>query len=227
MNAWLQYARTALELLYFASGIVIAIIAVIALRQVKIASEQLKLTRDLANTNVKREAAKLAAEQCRYFAEDCVPALSAVVEKYHRQNLTFLQKRLKANEPQFGIKGGEFVSVNCDAALTAKEYPQVEMEMLKYLNGLEYFAMVFASGVADEDIGYRETALSYCEGINFCMVALYHLRSQNRGRFDSAIRLFELWNRRTTARAVAPFMSSMQALIDQASNDKIKIIGES
>ena len=30
----------------------------------------------------------------------------------------------------------------------------------------------------------------------------YHLRSQNRGRYDSAIKLFEVWNRRTTARAV-------------------------
>ena len=57
------------------------------------------------------------------------------------------------------------------------------------------------------------------------MAAVYHLRSKNRGRFDSAIKLFEIWKRRTTARAVAPFMTSMQALIKQAESDKIKIIG--
>jgi hypothetical protein len=225
--------RIILELLYFASGIAIAIAAFIGLRQVraateqvKVASEQLSFSREIANTNAKREAAKLAAEQCRYFAEQCVPAFKALLDAYNERKLAFLQSRLNPNEPQFVIKEGEFVSVNCDAALAIKEFPQIETEMLLYVNGLEYFAMLFAAGVADEDIGYRETALAFCEGLNYSMAALYHLRSQNRGRFDSSIRLFEIWNRRTAARAVAPFMSSMQALIAQANNDKIKIIGE-
>lgn len=234
MNAWLPCARAVLELLYFASGIAIAIIAFIALRQVKaaaaqvkIASEQLNLTREIASTDAKREAAKLALEQCGYFAEKYVPAFIAFVDKYRVQNLTFLEFRQRPNELQFIIQGGEFKNANCcDTALYQRESALVQMELLAALNGLEFFAIPFAAGVADEDIGYRETALAFCEGLSFLMAALYHLRSQNRGRYDSAIRLFEVWNRRTTARAVAPFMSSMQALIDQANNDKIKIIGE-
>jgi len=231
MCVWLPYVRTILELLYFVAGISIAVAAFIGLQQVKaaaaqvkIASDQLNFSREIASNSAKREAAKLAAEQCKYFAEKCVPAFKVLLDKYKGQNLSFLQSRLRPNEPQFVIKEGEFVNVNCDAALAIKEFPQVEMEGLAYLNGLEYFAMLFAAGVADEDIGYRETALAFCEGVNYCMVAVYHLRSQNHGRFDSVIRLFEVWNRRTTARAVAPFMSSMQALIAQANNDKIKII---
>jgi hypothetical protein len=232
MNAWLLCARTILESLYFASGIVIAGIAFIGLRQVKaaaaqvkIASEQLNLTREIASTNAKREAAKLALEQCGHFAEKYVPTFKVFVDKYRAQNLTFLEARPRPNEPQFVIQKGEFKSANCDAALFQREYPLIEIELLAALNALEYFAIPFAAGVADEDIGYRETALAFCEGLAFTMAGLYHLRSQNRGRYDSAIRLFEVWNRRTTARAVAPFMSSMQALIDQANNDQIKIIG--
>ncbi len=233
MYSWLLCARTILELFYFISGIAIAVIAFIGLRQVKaaaaqvkIASEQLNLTREIASTNAKREAAKLALEQCGYFAEKYVPAFRVLVDKYRAQKLSFLEVRPKPNEPQFIIQEGEFKSANCDTALIQREYPQVEYEMLACLNGLEYFAIPFAAGVADEDIGYRETALAFCEGLTFTMAGLYHLRSQNRGRYDSAIKLFEVWNRRTTARAVAPFMSSMQALIDQAKSDKIKIIGE-
>jgi hypothetical protein len=234
MNTWLLCARTILELLYFASGFAIAIIAFIGLRQVraaaaqvKIASEQLNLTREIASSNAKRDAAKLALEQCGYFADRYVPLFKVCVDKYRAQNLTFLEARLRPNEPQFVIQGGEFKSANCDTALITREYPRIEMELLAALNGLEYFAIPFAAGVADEDIGYRETAYAFCEGLAFTMVGLYHLRSQNRGRYDCAIKLFEVWNRRTTARAVAPFMSSMQALIDQAKSDKIKIIGES
>ena len=223
---WYSCIRAVLELLYFASGIAIAIAAFFGLRQVKIASEQLKFSREIASTSSKREAAKLAADQCRYFAEECVPAFKALVDKYKAQNLTFLQSRLKANEPQFVIQSGEFVSVNCDTGLVQREFPKVEIEILKHLNGLEYFAILFAAGIADEDIGYRETALAFCEGLDYSMAAVHHLRSKNRGRFDSTVKLFEIWKRRTTARAVAPFMTSMQALIKQAESDKIKILGE-
>jgi hypothetical protein len=199
MGAWLPCVRAILELLYFAAGISIAIAAFIGLRQVKaalaqvkIASEQLNLSRDIASTNGKREAAKLAAEQCRYFAENVVPAFKALVDKYAEQKLTFFHARSRPNDPQFAIRDGEFIDANCDTELIQREYPRVEAEVLRYLNGLEYFAILFAAGIADEDIGYRETALAFCEELNYCMAALYHLRSRNRGRFDSTIRLFEV-----------------------------------
>jgi hypothetical protein len=124
------------------------------------------------------------------------------------------------------IKAGEFTTVNVDPPLVKREIAQIEIEVLKYLNGLEYFAILFAAGVADEDIGYRETALAFCQGVDLCMAALFHLRSQNQSRYDSTMKLFEIWNRRTTARAVAPFMTSMQALIKQAESDKRKFIRE-
>jgi hypothetical protein len=220
-------ARVILELLYFLSGIVLTGVAIVGLRQVRIAAAQLNLSREIASANARREAAKLAAEQCRYFAEKCVPTFEHFLARYRANHLTFLEARLRPNEPQFVIQGGEFQTVNCDIPAIQREFPVVESELLAVLNGLEYFAIAFAAGVADEDIGYRETALGFCEALVFTMAAIYHLRTQNRGRYDSAVRLFEIWTRRTTARAVAPFMSSMQALITQANSDKIRIIGES
>jgi hypothetical protein len=233
VSTWVPYVRTVLELLYFGAGVTIAVVAFIGLRQVKaaavqvkIATEQLNLTREIANTNAKREAAKLAADQCRYFAEKCVPALRILYDKYREQKLTFVSARNNPREPQFAVKDGEFVNVNCDMGLVEREYPKIEYEVLAVINGFEYFAIPFAVGVADEDIGYRETALAFCEALPFCMAAIYLFRTKNRGRFDSTIRLYEIWTRRTAARAAAPLMSSMQALIAQAGNDKIKIIGE-
>ena len=232
MTAFIQSARPILEFLYFTSGIVLTIVAIIGLgqvraaaAQVKIASEQLNSSREIASTNAKREAAKLALAQCGYFSEKCVPAFRALVGKYRGQNLKFLEARLRPSEAQFVIQNGDFKAANCDAGLIQREWPQLENELVDFLNAVEYFAIPFAAGVADEDVGYRETAVAYCAGLSFAMGGLYHLRTQNHGNYDSAIRLFEIWNRRTAARAVAPFMSSMQALIAQAENDKIKIVG--
>jgi hypothetical protein len=233
MFAWLEHIRTILELLYFAAGVTIAVVACMGLRQVKaaaaqvkIATEQLNFSREIASVHAKREAAKLAADQCLYFADKCVPALRVAYEKYKEQKLTFIGVRTNPKEPQFVVKDGEFANVNCDVALVEREYAKFEPEILTVINGLEYFAIPFAVGVADEEIGYRETALGFCEAIPFCMAVIYLFRTKNRGRFDSTIRLYEIWSRRTAARAAAPIMSSMQALIAQAGNDKIKPIGE-
>ncbi|MFZ0859893.1 MAG: hypothetical protein WAN18_04370, partial [Candidatus Sulfotelmatobacter sp.] len=50
-----------------------------------------------------------------------------------------------------------------------------------YLNALEAFAIPFAAGVADEDIGYRETARPFCQGALAYMPVIFQLRATNAG----------------------------------------------
>jgi hypothetical protein len=95
---WFSYVRAILEVCYFASGVVLVIVAIRGLKQVKaaaeqvkVASDQLNLTREIATANTKREAAKLAAEQCLYFADELVPTFGEFITKYRANHLTFLE----------------------------------------------------------------------------------------------------------------------------------------
>ena len=63
-----------------------AIFAYKGLTQIKLTLEQLKLTREIAKTNAKREAYKLAAEQCGFFAEKSLPSGSRFVTNAQLRN---------------------------------------------------------------------------------------------------------------------------------------------
>ena len=200
---WFSCVRAVLEVLYFLSGVTIAVIALKGLRQVRaaaeqarLASEQLGFAREIADTNSKREAAKLAAEQCKYFAEQCVPAYKVLQDKYREKKLSFFHAKLRPGEPHFKVKNDHFENANCDSALIEREYPQVEFETLNVLNRLEFFSILFADEIADEEIGYRETALGFCECLDFLIVGVYHLRNRNRAQYSSVLKLYERWSRR-------------------------------
>ena len=82
--------RSWLEAAYFASGILVAIVAAFGLRQliiakhllvatraqVELASEALKVAKNDLSTRVRREAVVLAAERCHHFAAELLPSVN-------------------------------------------------------------------------------------------------------------------------------------------------------
>ncbi len=217
---FLDYVRTILELLYFSSGIVIAIAAVFALKQIRVGLEQLRTTREIANTNAKRESIKLAAEQCNYYAEKTVPLFTNLASEYNRLGLTFM-----SSKPQFKIQKGEIVNTNFDTKLLDTEVPRVIVPLVYFLNSLEAFAIPFAAGVADEDLGYQETAIAFCQAVQTHMPALFQMRRTNNGRFESIMTLYNLWNTRLVGHALAPIMETLEELVKSSQEQRIKPLG--
>jgi|SRR5580692_724068 hypothetical protein len=196
-----------LQGLYYMAGIAIAVAAFIGLGQ-------LSLTREIAKTNAKREALKFAAERCQYFAEHTVPEHSKMALAYGRLRLNFL-----TSNPRWQIVNGEIVNHNFDAAAQAvqdAEVPRFMTELVSSMNCIEAFAIPFVAKVADDDIGYQETALGFCEQVKQLMPAIFYMRRKNMARYESAVRLFDRWNRRLVASAMAPFMKSLEAFIRDA-----------
>ncbi len=215
---WLATTRAVLELLYFVSSIVIAVAAVFALTQIR-------LTKQIAKANARRESVKLAAELCRYFAETVVPLGSKATEDYNRLGLKFLGVFPPPGQAAFVIQSGEIVSHHFNLKQLAEELPKIQA-VVTYLNALEAFAIPFAAGVADEDIGYRETARPFHQAAQTCMPAIFQLRVLQAGRFESVVRLYASWNRRLAAEVTAPVMKAMQELARDAGKDRIKPLDE-
>jgi hypothetical protein len=170
-HVWL-ISKSVLEALYFLSGIGVFIAACYGVKQVRlasdqlkiasnqltIASEQLKTTKEIADANSRRESVKLAAELCKYFAHDVVPAQEAAVKKYVAENGAFLAP-VQQPAPAFVIKNGDFVQVNYDISrISAAVWNTMNSEFIAFLNKVESFAIPFAAGVADDAIGFQETA---------------------------------------------------------------------
>ena len=220
LSGYLGAARGVLEVLYFGSGVVIAYAAIRALKQIRIGSEQLRMTRDIADLSAKREAIKLASEQCRYYAERTMALAVPLVEEYTRLRLTFL-----SGPSQFTIQNGEITGVNFDLKLLDAEVPRIIVPLVHFLNALEAFAIPFAAGVADDDLGFQETAISFCQTAQVYMPALFQMRRNNNGRFESAIKLYDAWNKRLAARALGPVVKTLEELNRAAEQAKIKPLG--
>jgi hypothetical protein len=225
-----QTTRAVLEALYFLSGIGILIAAIYAASQVRIASEQLRIaadqlktTKEIADANSRRESVRFAAELCKYYADKIVPAQDAALKKYVSEQCTFLAP-VQQQSPAFVLKDGDFAQANYDINKIPPEWNKVNIEIVTLLNMLESFAIPFAAGVADDGIGFRETASVFHTTIDAYMPAIYYLRQTQGVRYASALKLWNIWHDRMVAQALTPAMKGFQDLIDAAEKNKIKAI---
>ena len=213
LSNWFGPLKQTLELLYFASGITIAVAAIWGLKQ-------LRITRDIARINAKREALKFAAERCQYFAERAVPLQLKMFTEYNRLGLTFL-----STETQWSIMNGEIVKYYFDTRLLDSEVPKLVELVVYYLNALEAFAIPFVAGVADDDLGYQETAIAFCRVVKMCMPAFFQMRRTGVSRYESIIKLYETWNKRLLADSIVPGINSTEELLTFVDREKVKPIG--
>ena len=58
------------------------------------------------------------------------------------------------------------------------------------------------AGVADEDIGFTETAPAFVNMMNRVVPAIYYMRVLQGARYASVLKLFDLWNSRIAAKAL-------------------------
>jgi hypothetical protein len=208
---WFTYLRQVLELLYYLSGVAIAFAAFWGLKQ-------LTISKKIARENATREAYKLAADNCRYFAREVVPLQKPLFTQIMEKGIKSFQDR------HFLLEYGEIKNHNFDLELLKKEIPSIDHELVSFLNAMEAFALFFASGVAAEEVGYRETGTTFCHAVEYLMPALFSWRSVNV-RFDSTFKLYEIWRDRQKAENISTQMKALENDAKRLSKETIKPIG--
>jgi hypothetical protein len=211
LSTWFGYARNVLELLYYVSGIAVAVGVFWGLKQ-------LTISKQIARENAKREAYKLAAEECRYYATEIVPLMATL-----KNSITSKKLRSFVNRA-FSVENGEITTHNFDLTLLHIELPHISSEIVAYLNAMEAFAIFFTSGVAAEEIGYRETGTAFCGGAQEFMPAIFIMRLVNV-RFESIVRLYEIWNGRQHAEKISTQMKALEKAAKRVHKETIRPIG--
>jgi hypothetical protein len=207
--------RAVLEVGYYAAGIALAFLAYRGLAQIK-------LTKELATTNAKREAFKLALKQCHFYAEDVVTSRAKVAALAMTKGIVFAQPC------SFKVSKGEIIEVSTPGRNIVDECQKLDQELLLYMNRLEAFAMAFTSGVADEEVAYRETARAFCQTFPEAVPFIDYCRKNEVARYESAIQLYELWQTRLFSEALTKQRQHIQQAeenLKKAEPPRIKTIG--
>ncbi len=211
---WYQVLRAILELLYFFSGIVLAVGLIVAIQQLRLAKKDLR-------TRYRREAVMAALEQSRRFAQflehypthchvivDGSPTISLV--RWSLANVAF-------DLTSLDVKGnaGNWITT------LAKSQPRFAA-VITVCNELESFALPFAKGAADESTAYDATAIVFCELVETYAPALIALRQRllvdsatrtpvASGPYLSTIKLYEVWRSRLTKDALSAQAKALEA----------------
>jgi hypothetical protein len=191
--------RSILEALYFVAGIVIAVAAVIGLKQLSLGLEQLRATKDIAKNNALRSALEFATERCQYYADKIVPAHEAFRQLCLAAGCTFLPLSNK-----WAVKNGEILPDPAfKQANFQSQFDALRVAIPAFLNSLEAFAIPFVARVADDDLGYQETGISFCSVVKETMAFLFYMRQMSfSGPYQSTLRLYERWDGRRNAEEI-------------------------
>ncbi|HXL22493.1 MAG TPA: hypothetical protein VOA78_08510 [Candidatus Dormibacteraeota bacterium] len=222
--AWYIILHRTLECLYYVSGIAVAVLVAFGLRQIRITSEQLRLTKEIAELAKKRESVKFAAAQCSYFAATVVPQLAQLNSLCHASKVTCFD--LPRREPNIPLTISEIDRPHPSFDLKQVQAPwdHIGYAASNCLNSLESFAIPFAAGVADDAVGFQETSALFCDSIHRYLPMIWHIRLTQDARYPSALTLYCNWENRRQAERAAPLVKRVQALAESIDKNKIEPI---
>ncbi|MCD0493742.1 hypothetical protein LQD23_15755 [Chromobacterium violaceum] len=179
MNHYLSIVRPGIEMIYFFSSVLIAIAAVIALRQIEILKTTLRV-------QSKRDALKLTSDQCCIYMSEIITL----------QNI--FHKAVKDNSVKY-FEGWNCEIKNNQISLSRITPPDTEgmkevLHSLSVLNRMESFSSFFISNVADELVAYDTVGITY---LNFVRYVLpWVLSCRKSGYYKNIVSLFILWETR-------------------------------
>jgi hypothetical protein len=202
--------RDCLEILYFLSGIVVAVAAIVGLYQ-------LVLTKRASQMNAKRAAFALATEQCQIYLNQVIPLINALNDKLDGMKIeSFGTSEIHIEED--GVKFSVKIK-----QLTDKQNENLTEPTLAVYNALEAFSVNFTSRVAAESVAFATVGRTFCNSVELLLPELVPL-SQS-GYFKNTVRLFALWYPRLKKNELEQKKLALQRQCDEIKDVRIKAMG--
>jgi hypothetical protein len=206
--------RSGLELLYFVSGVVVAIGVIYGLKQIALLKKDIRLRNE-------RAAKEKAIEYGRKYLRDYVDLQRAFFVACQEAKLA------QHSGPVGDFTSGSILGNTRIAAISTPRYGLPSW--LPAMNELEALSASFISGVADEGTGFKIFGRSFCETVesNYDLVALSRSNDSGaQGYWQNIVELYRLWSPRLEAAELRRNKDSIEAKIAALAQDaRISPIG--
>lgn len=173
--------RETLELLYFVSGIIVALAASIGLYQ-------LILTKRIAARNSRREAYTLASQQCQFYLNQVIPLLNSLDAAAAKLGITsFGDFKVTRSKGSFSISSHA-------SEESMEHFEAIAPHFTSAMNAVEAFAVHFTTGVAADLPAFSCVSKTFCTSIEKLLPHLAPLASN--GYYTNSVKLYGVWSSR-------------------------------
>lgn len=175
--------RSILEILYFIGGIIVAIAAVLALKQLKIAKYDIDI-------RSKRECATLTSEQCKFYAETIIPLAGQISIKLTQAKI----KEYSGKVSSFCMCQEVFEWLKSLTDYSGCE--DILNDIVKFNNELEAFSIYFIHGICDEEMAFNPIASDFISNVTMIYPIICLSHDKNENSYKNMIKLYEIWKNR-------------------------------
>jgi hypothetical protein len=198
-----------LQVLYFLSGCIIAIAAIIALNQIKVAKKALK-------TQSKRDSLKLTATECARYFDKIIPLQNELNEAINDNKVNFFkgwQVKIDANQ----------IELSRNSNFDMDNFDSIGNQLTTVCNSMESFAAYFVSGVADEYVAYNTVGTTFILTLDILIPWVVSCRKD--GYYKNLIELYGMWKKRRDAFLLSQEREKIDRQLSKIGTKKIYPIG--
>lgn len=219
---WINPERDIIELIYLiTAGPLLLAVACFGLRQLYFARNQLKFSKESAIIINKREAFKLAAEQCNILVEKIFPQLRDY--KINIKDQPFY-KHIKIIENLYA----DDVQVIFEKPYSEKEKDNILKKLGEYdvnviANAIDGFSMYFTNGIASEQMAFNTLGIAYCTAVKQILPTIQS--AINQGAFVNLNELYNSWTEKLNTMSLIEQKQKLEAELANRSINNIKSLG--
>jgi len=207
--------RSVLELIYFASGPLLLIVAIVGLRQLQIAKDTNRL-------HATRESLSLSAERCEHYLAHVIPVIDELYYAIEKNEIKFFSMA------EVTIDGEKVrIKHNCPIEEVTQEFRKMNLiapQLCAALNAMEAFAVFFTSRVADEKVAFSSVGHTYCKTVRKYLPDIIPISDQG-DHYNNLLKLFFMWNARIEEERLLRDRNKIESELQKIENKFVRPLG--
>lgn len=207
-----------LESIYYCSGIVVAVCAVVALIQIIINKHQLETDRKNQKNQLERESQKYAIDQVAYYNNTIIPLENEIDKKRNGNHIECLDNPIISLENNKIMVKTKFTKEDKDKIM------EIADKVTAVINALEVYSAVLVSGLANEKFVFQVQGYSYCKTVEQYLSFIINL-SEGETQKSTTTKLYYLWKTRLNKEKLTSEKEKIERTLANTEMKEISIIG--
>lgn len=206
-NEIIKFIAPTIEILYFIAGIIVAVAAVIALKQIAIMKET-------ASNQSKRDAIKISSEQCNNYLTNIIKLQNDFYQILKNKNISY------KDNWTVDIDGNNIV-IHYNKEVDFVSF--YHLDFCKVFNAMEAFATYFTNSLADEMVAYFSLGTTYINQVETYLPFL--LDFNNDGYYLNIVKLYLIWKKRMISIELKQQQKKINDKMRKCKSETIKPVG--